>query len=135
VKVEYFYWSRYSIKMLTKQAHAIKNTLQKNKLYNRLWKNQSYNFVRQFKDIILRDVIYSNWDKNWFQVLKSTRDCYTEFDSSFHLEYAGTKVYEIWKNGIEYVQKNASDYSIIVGNQYNGLQPKSKSFYIGNTRQ
>jgi hypothetical protein len=110
--VEYFYWSPDAIDMLCKQAHVIKKWLEFNKDKQSLWysKNLTFDTFRLIHERILRSLIYTTWNDNWYQADKATRDWYSEFDSWFINGFKGTSQHQIWSEGIEYVKSNASKF-------------------------
>lgn len=134
-EIEYFYWSPEAIPMLIKQGHVIKRWLESNPEFQKFWdtKNTSYKNVRLWHERLLRTVIYSTWNNNWFQVDKAVLDWYSEFDNWFIEGSVGTKANIIWKEGIQFVKNQLVDFLRIdeVTNQPDGLKLFSKSYCIG----
>jgi (2Fe-2S) ferredoxin len=133
VTVELFYWSPECTKMLSKQSYVTKKWLEMNPEYQKFWyyTNIDAKVNRLVHERILRSVLYSTWNNNWFQSDKSLNDWYSEFDTWFINGIKNTRNYFVWKEGLEYVQKNASDYLKI--NDFgiaDGLVNISKSYYV-----
>jgi hypothetical protein len=57
--------------MLTKQAHVVKRWLENNPLKLKYWINASDPNNRAMQEHLLKDVIYTSWNNNWFQVEKN----------------------------------------------------------------
>ena len=124
--VEYFYWSPESLNILSKQAHVIKRWLEMNTQYQNLWyyENFTAETFRLVHERLLRNIIYTTWDHNWYQADKATKDWYSEFDHWFIDGFKGSRQHNIWKEGLDYVAKNAEKYV----NNVNGLPDGLKSF-------
>jgi len=112
INVELFYWSPDCTKLISKQVHVIKRWLELNPLYQKFWikENLSNKVYRLIHERLLRSVLYSSWNSGWFQSDKAQKDWYSEFDTWFINGVTQTKNYYIWKDGLKYVEKNASDY-------------------------
>lgn len=137
--VENFYWSPYSTKMLIKQSHVIKRWVEANPQYLPAWSFDDPDMYmknsRLIHERVLRDVIYSTWNTNWFQVDKSTSDWYNEFDSWFYKSYKDTKEFSIWQEGLKHVVNNASDYiKYENGTQAFGLKAFVHKYNIGKMK-
>ena len=106
---EYFYWAPESTKMLIKQAHLIKQWAEmpaNNKLQHLLrWPNNSF-ATRTMYEQFIKSIIYLEYDSNTFQVVKSTNNIYNEMDYWFHSTFKGTRLYETWEAGIDYLLTN-----------------------------
>jgi hypothetical protein len=110
--VEYFYWSPNALKILTKQAHIIKHWLEAFPQNQTLWSKEnftpeSYRFVHER---ILRGLLYTTWDNNWYQADKAVKDWYSEFDAWFYNGYSDTKAFRIWQEGLQYLENNLGPY-------------------------
>lgn len=107
--MEFFYWSPDSTRMLCKQAHTIKKWLENNPEKMYLWEADSItpSRWRLVHEKVLRNLIYSTWNENWFQTDKSISDWNSEFDQWFYRGYSDTATYKIWKSGIDYMISNA----------------------------
>jgi len=132
--VEFFYWHPDSIRMLCKQAHVIKRWLEFNKQYRSAWTPTSIKdwFVkhRSIHEKVLRSVIYTTWNPNYWQTNKSTLDWYSQIDDWFVKDYSHTREYMIWKSGLDYIKNNASDY-LFNDTEDQGLRAFSKVYDIG----
>jgi len=105
--VEFFYWSPECLPLLTKQAHVIKRWLEADPAKQKLWTLDSVNrLYRTVHERILRSLLYTTWDNNYWQADKATKDWYSEFDTWFIEGYKGTKANDIWWEGINYVKNN-----------------------------
>lgn len=121
VKVELFYWSKDCLDLLAKQAHVIKRHIEDNpKLYN-YWKfkvkikDKVYlvtDMNRILHEKLLRNIIYTTWNDEWFQVDKSIFWWNTEFDTWFR-QSNDPKLYKqriLWKRGIDYLLSLVPEY-------------------------
>lgn len=134
--IEYFYWDPSCLDMITKQGHVIKNWLQLNPQFIKFW-DVSLTTPRLTKlthEIFLRDILYTTWNKNWYQVSKPTLDWVSENDTWFIEGEANSRAFEIWKRGVEFVKNNLSSYSVYNDeiDTIDGLVPFVKEFCIGN---
>ena len=130
--VEYFYWSPDSCDILCKQAHVIKRWLEANPQNQSLWyyKNMTPESFRLTHERILRNLIYTTWDRSWFQADKATKDWYSEFDSWFIDGYKGTTQHNIWLEGINYIRENASNFVNSTQGYDDGLTMFSYNFLV-----
>ena len=110
--LEFFYWSQEGVDIVCKQGHVIKRFLEANPQYIHLWKNENSNASnwRLVQEPMLKPIIYSTWDRSWFQTEKSTSDWHGEFDTWFINGYKDTSAHRIWREGLDYVVKNAGKY-------------------------
>jgi len=110
--VEYFYWSPNAVDILCKQAHVIKKWIDVNPQYKDFWLGDKLTkeVFRIVHERLLRSILYTTWDQNWYQADKSTKDWYSEFDTWFINGQVGSKSHQIWSEGIEYVKNNASGF-------------------------
>lgn len=131
--VEYFYWSPDAIQILCKQAYVIKRWLKINPQYVGFWKGDKLTkeVYRLIHEKLLRSIIYSTWDQEWFQSDKSTLDWYSEFDSWFISGHANSRSHAIWKEGIRYVEENASNFLNKKNGNIDGLVNFSYDYSIG----
>ena len=131
--VEHFYWGKDAINLMCKQAHVIKRWLKINPVFQRTWRDNSFLTWRISREKITRDIVYTTWNKDWYQVNKATGGWHNEFDRWAHLYLKDTKEIQIWNEGIDYVAKSASNFI-----QYNKnglpdtLKSFNKTFYIGD---
>jgi hypothetical protein len=102
---EFFYWSPDSRDIIAKQCHTILRFLNANPGYRAVWNNQEW-FFRDTKERILRTIIYTTWEKDWFQVSKPTKDWDCEFDSWFFNGPQFRKAKENWDRGLNYLLDN-----------------------------
>lgn len=130
--VEYFYWAPESIDILCKQAHIIKKWLELNPNKQQYWygKNMTADLFRTMHERELRPILYSTWDNSWYQADKATLDWYSEFDSWYIEGHKGTKHHDIWKQGIDYVSKHASNFINKDHGFEDGLQIHSVNYRV-----
>jgi hypothetical protein len=129
---ELFYWSNESADMVCKQAHVIKRWLDMNPDKQEYWRNVDYTKMRLYHEKILRDLIYTTWNNDWFQTDKSVNWWHTEFDTWFRTNPEFSKQYSQWESGINYLADKLGDKFILS----NGSKPDSfikfkKSYCIG----
>lgn len=104
--VEFFYWTPDCVEILIKQGHVIKKWLEANPQHQAMWQTKTVtpDVYRLVHDPLLRGLLYTTWDNNWFQSKKAIYDWYSEFDSWFTDLYTGTKAHNVWREGLDYVQ-------------------------------
>jgi hypothetical protein len=133
--VEYFYSHPDCAELICKQAHVIKKWLELNPQWIPQWTPNSLDDLfkkhRLIHERLYRTMIYTTWDNNWWQADKSTLDWYSEIDDWFTKGHQNSKEFAIWKAGIEYIKKNASDYIIQKNGQDYGLKGYLKNYRIG----
>jgi len=135
--VEFFYWSPECLPLLTKQAHVIKRWLEADPAKQKLWTLDSVNrLYRTVHERILRSLLYTTWDNNYWQADKATKDWYSEFDTWFIEGYKGTKANDIWWEGINYVKNNLPTFMLNYNKdrQADGLLILGHSYYIGDMK-
>lgn len=135
--VEFFYWSPECLPLLTKQAHVIKRWLEADPAKQKLWTLDSVNrLYRTVHERILRTLLYTTWDNNFWQADKATKDWYSEFDTWFIEGYKGTKANDIWWEGINYVKNNLPTFMLNYNKdrQPDGLLILGHSYFIGNMK-
>jgi hypothetical protein len=136
--IEFFYWSPEALDIQCKQVHTIKKWLEAFPQYRDLWdieKGMDFTTIRLVHERLLRTILYTTWDNNWYQADKALGDWYSEFDQWFFDEHANTKVGHIWRMGIDYVTKNLGSY--IKENSdgsIDGLTVFSKRYLIGEMK-
>lgn len=134
ITVENFYWHPSCHLMLKKQAHVVKKWVEKNTQIQHIWAPKTKEEFRKNQPLIqklLRSIIYTTWNDQWFQVDKPTSGWYCEFDSWFYQLFKNTNTYSIWKEGINYVEKNAQNYVIYKNGLADDLIPFSNSYFVG----
>jgi hypothetical protein len=135
--VEYFYWSPDACRLLTKQAHVIKNWLEAFPQHQSLWQGKTLTAekYRLVHERLLRTILYSTWDNNWFQSDKATSDWYSEFDHWFIDGHRGTLAHNIWLEGIKYVENHASSFvKIDAAGIKDGLTVYTHNYEIGQLK-
>jgi hypothetical protein len=132
--VEFFYWSPECLKMLTKQAHVIKKWLEAFPEKQSMWTLDAViKHYRTYHERVLRSMLYTTWDDNWFQSNKATKDWYSEFDTWFIEGYKGTDANAIWWEGINYVKNSLPKFMLNYNadRQEDGLLVLGHSYYVG----
>lgn len=123
--LEFFYWDPDCTDMLAKQAHTVLKFLNANPKYRAMWNNREW-FFRDAQESILRTLIYTTWDRNWFQVSKPTKDWDCEFDSWFFDNPQFSRAKENWDRGLIYLLDNIAGIK-------RGFAPiNSPKYYIGD---
>lgn len=133
-RVEYFYWSKDSTKILAKQAHVIKKWLEFSPQHRPLWaaKSVTPETFRLVHERVLRSLLYSTWNDQWYQADKATKDWYSEFDDWFLKGHAGDQAHNIWLEGINFVETNLQSYiKLNKDGVADGLQSFSHDYRVG----
>lgn len=122
--IEYFYWSPEGADIICKQAHLIKKWLTLNPVNKPLWygdklTNEVYRLVHER---VYRNLLYTTWNNDWFQADKAIKDWHTEFDDWFIKGYNGTIHYNIWSEGLKYVETYAHKFLKYSDGQADGLK-------------
>jgi len=129
--VEFFYWSPDALDMLCKQAHVIKRYIESNLDKKHLWENFTAEKFRLIHERLLRTILYTTWDDSWYQADKATKDWHSEFDDWFSHGYANTASYNIWKEGLSYVENNAGKFIKYKNGIADGLLHFKYTYKIG----
>lgn len=136
--IEYFYWDPSCLDLLTKQGHVIKRWLEANPQYIKYWdvKQTSLKLVKLTHESLLRSVLYTTWNDEWFQVSKPSLDWYSENDKWFIEGERGTRAHEIWKRGVDYIKDNLSSFVRYdpETNSPDGLVSFVKEYCIGSVK-
>lgn len=145
--VEYFYWNPESVKIIAKQAHIIKKWLEAFPEKQLLWdmkyiqekKTHSHkSFGHMFRtthERILRSLLYTTWDDNWYQADKAVKDWYSEFDAWFYKGFNDTSAFNIWTDGLSYLETNLKPYiQRDESGKADGLLNIVHQYKIGNMR-
>lgn len=105
----FFYWTPDMPEIIIKQSHMIRRWFEMNPQLKPIlhWPNSDYT-KRQAYEIIVRSVIYPEWNLNTFQCVKTSSTVYSEWDDWFFKEFRGTATYDSWFKGIEYVENNVN---------------------------
>jgi hypothetical protein len=104
---EYFYWTTDFPEIVIKQSHMIRRWFEATPSLKFLlvWPNSDYS-QRSTYEIIVRSIIYPEWDQRKFQCVKIKKSVYSEWDDWFFTTQQGTRAYNTWYQGVEYVQQN-----------------------------
>jgi hypothetical protein len=136
--VEFFYWSPEGTRIISKQVHVIKKWLEAFPEKQSLWEwggQFSPTTFRLVHERILRTLIYSTWNNEWYQADKAVKDWYSEFDAWFYEGFADTNAFHVWKDGLNYLEASLGPY-IKKDEQGNadGLQSFFRTYAIGPMR-
>jgi hypothetical protein len=132
--IELFYWSPFSTRMLSKQCHILKRWIENNPQLQHRWylKNLTPENWFNFQEPLLKSLIYTTWNQQWYQADKPTSDWHCEYDNWFFKNHNNSLAYYNWKKGIEYIKKNASDHLNINKNGVvDSLKPHAHFYRIG----
>ncbi len=133
-EVEYFYWSPDAVPIMIKQGHLIKRWLRLNPDLLQHWDSKTMTFetIRLIHERVLRSVIYTTWDRNWWQADKATKDWTSEFDQWFEDGYSETSAYNIWLEGVNYIKDKLGSFAKTQADgTLDGLDTFSKNYRIG----
>jgi hypothetical protein len=131
--VEFFYWAATGAPIVCKQAHVIKKWVESTHMMKDIWSNPSYQKSRLIIEPLVRNIIYSTWDANWFQANKSIGMWYTnEFEKWFFTSKSGSKEHDLWSKGIQYLIQHASNFIQYRNGQPAGLKGFGHVFFIGD---
>jgi hypothetical protein len=133
LKVESFYWNSSCLSMLAKQAHVIKRWVENTPSIQKHWVNGITRESIHLHEKLIRNVIYTTWDENWFQVDKPTNQWFTQFDSWFRRDPNLIRQYMFWKKGIEHVTKLLPEYVNYLDGVPSEFRIFNKSYLIGPT--
>jgi hypothetical protein len=128
-----FYWSPDSCDLLCKQAHTVYKYIKSNPNVKGIWESNDITTTRIIQESILKNIIYSTWNNNWFQVKKAINEWYCELDYWFTEGWAGTKEHSIWLDGLKNLIPKISNF-ISYKNDGSIIGTKSclsKFYYIG----
>jgi hypothetical protein len=136
VTIEYFYWHPDSLKMLAKQAHIIKKYVEFNHHYKTLWSSLDRKNYLLVQERILRPLLYTTWNNEWYQADKPVFDWHNEFANIFFRTFKQDKAFYGWKNGIEYLKAEAKNFISINEDLgiADGLIPFGKHYQIGKMK-
>jgi hypothetical protein len=132
--VEYFYWSPDAVRIMIKQSHIIKHWLRLNPHMLPHWDSDTMtvNTVRLIHERVLRNIIYTTWDQNWWQADKAVKDWRSEFDQWFEDGYSDTNAFGVWKEGIEFIKNKLEIFTNVEPNgEVDGLKTYRKRYKIG----
>jgi hypothetical protein len=132
--VEFFYWTPDCVKIMIKQGHVIKNWLDANPQHQAMWQTKTVTpeVYRTIHDPLLRSLLYTTWNNDWFQSKKAVFDWYSEFDQWFTDLYKGTKAHTIWQEGLDFVKTKLSPFTkTLPTNVVDGLMVVTHTYSLG----
>ena len=102
----------------------------------KLWKSTDYKKSRLIIEPLLRDILYTTWNKEWYQADKSTGLFHNnQFENWFFNQKKDTREYFLWDRGIQYLIANATDY--VQYNEYgmpDGLKQFKQTYCLGEMK-
>jgi hypothetical protein len=133
----FFYWTPDMPEIIVKQSHMIRRWFELNPQLKPIlqWPNSDYT-KRQAYEIIVRSIIYPEWNLNTFQCAKTTSTVYSEWDDWFFKEFRGTSTYDSWFKGIAHVEKHVDKKYLKYDfdNRFDGFVGMINGFFaLGNT--
>lgn len=128
----FFYWDPLCCDLLCKQAHTVLGYLKANQALQYAWRITDHKIDRQVREEILKQVIYTNWNSEWFQVNKSVGGWDNDLDQWFTKGLVGTKEHSIWLEGLDYVSNRLSTFLVQNGDTLALKMFSSKMYYIGD---
>lgn len=138
VSIEPFYWSAEALPILCKQAHVIKKWLIMNPDKQFYWRDLITDTDyerRKAQEILLRNILYSTWNQNWFQTYKSCFPWQSEGDSWFTQDPQFSKEYGIWKKAISFLTQKLGKYVVYdKKNEPTSLVAFVHEYYIGDMK-
>ena len=99
-----------------------------------IWKSTDVFVIRKTQEVLLRNIVYTTWDSNWFQTNKTLQDWNCEWDYWFTKGMSDSKEYAIWLDGLRNLKPKISNFieynrdGSIKGTRYY----LSKLYYIGS---
>jgi hypothetical protein len=141
--IEYFYWAPECLRMLTKQAHVLKQWLEITPGFQAYF---TYNYPQAYghkitdtswrlvNETLVKNIIYTTWNKSWFQSEKCTFDWFAEHDAWFYNGRKGTPEHQSWLKGIKYVMENAKPFLIDRNGIIDGFLRFKKIYPIGKLK-
>ncbi len=132
--VEFFYWSPDCVELMIKQGHVIKKFLETNTQWQTHWQAKAVtpDVYRLVHDPLLRNILYTTWNHDWFQSKKAIYDWHSEFDQWFLDLYKDTKAGQVWLEGINYVTEKLSPFTKKLNdNTVDGLQVVTHNYNLG----
>jgi hypothetical protein len=127
---EYFYWNSSCLPMLTKQAHVVKRWLENNPLKLKYWINASDPNNRAMQEHLLKDVIYTSWNNNWFQVEKNLIQ-WNNGEDWFSKDPQFAKEYMLWKRGLDYASNLMKEHIVYNNNIPYSFNIFMKWYFVG----
>jgi hypothetical protein len=134
---EYFFWTPDMPEISVKQAHIVRNwfSMPANRHLQFLarWPNHS-NHQRTAYENLVKPLVYPDYDPLTFQVYKPATNFYSEMDYWFYSNFEGHKLYNSWKAGINFVERNIDRkyFNIEFGQAVGFVGFLTPFYYIGD---
>lgn len=140
--IEFFYWSPDTLDMQCKQIHTIKRWLEANPNLQHLWDaekelsgEKAINTIKLTHERLLRPLLYSTWNNQWYQADKALGDWHSEFDQWFFDGYKDSNAFRIWQAGIDFVVDSLDNFTRkSTTGKVDGFQIFTKRYYIGDMK-
>ena len=101
---ELFYWTPDFPAIVIKQSYIVARFFEANPALLHLISRGFVPYTsRTAYEMIIKSLIYPSWDPTRFQASKPTSVFYCEYDEWFFDSYKGTKTFDAWQHGLEYV--------------------------------
>jgi hypothetical protein len=101
---ELFYWSPDFPQAIVKQAHIVARFFKENPALLHLIPRGFVPYTsRTAYEMIIKSLIYPDWDPKRFQAPKPSSVFFCEYDEWFFNTYKGTNTFESWERGLDYV--------------------------------
>lgn len=111
LRTELFYWSDTTCALVAKQAHLIYNWVKHDQKRIDIWKRCGADMrYRVVIEPLLREMLYTTWQPDWFQTQKATTLIKTEYDEWFHKQPSFHRQQLLWRRGLDYLEKIIPDY-------------------------
>jgi hypothetical protein len=123
VTFELFYWGENCEQLIAKQAHVVKRYVELTPEIRKHWTTFDADTFRNFQEPILKPILYSSWNTNWFQTAKSKSGWYNDWDAFLHAEFKNTTRYKVWEKGVIYLAAHAKDYIKYIPDNNGNLRP------------
>lgn len=128
----FFYWSPECCDLICKQAHTVFKYIKAMPQYASIFKDTSFANLLRVQEPFLKNILYSTWNNNWFQVEKPLCDWASEYDHWFTKGMAGTKEHSAWLEGIRYITPKIDKFLIRTnGLLWGTVGFSSKTHYVG----
>jgi hypothetical protein len=128
----FFYWTPDMPEIIVKQSHMIRRWFNMNPQLKPIlqWPNSDYT-KRQAYEIIVRSIVYPEWNLDTFQCVKTSSTVYCEWDDWFFQEFRGTATYDSWFKGVQFVEQHIDKTYLKYNfdNKFDGLVGMINGFF------
>lgn len=107
---ELFYWTPDFPKIVIKQSYIVANFFKANPALLHLIPRGFVPYTsRTAYEMIIKSLIYPDWNPTRFQAPKPTSVFYCEYDEWFFDSYKGTSTFDSWQHGLKYVTSHIDE--------------------------